>query len=100
METKTTSSTTFKLSDVEPQRFSNPNKASSKPTISAQLQPYAKFHCTEVLMETQFGDAANVLASLNNGFVNTVINCYNHHSNLVIRPDDLDSDNGAIFILH
>lgn len=84
-----TTSTTFKASGKRVARYTNSNKGikASTTSICSQLKPFRHNHCTEVLMETQF--PSNVQASRNNGFVGTVIDCYNNHHNLVIRPDDI-----------
>lgn len=89
MSNSTTSSTTFKVSDKKVERVESIESSNDedKKSICSQLKPYSRNHCTEVLMETEFSSL--VRASRNNGFVNTVIECYNKHHNLVIRPDDI-----------
>ncbi|XP_037030745.1 uncharacterized protein LOC119070502 [Bradysia coprophila] len=80
--------TKFKVSNQTAENVSNSRgESASTSTITSQLKPYKHNHCTEVLTETQF--SARVKASRNNGFVQTVIECYNKHHNLVIRPDDI-----------
>lgn len=88
-DSTTSSSITFKVSDkkVECVKNSNENVAASETSICSQLISYNHNHCTEVLMETQF--SSGIRGSRNNGFVQTVIDCYNNHHNLVIRPDDI-----------
>lgn len=89
MGNSATSSTTFRVStkEVECVKNSIENVATSKTSICSQLLAYNSNHCTEVLIETSF--SPRVRASRINGFVKTVIECYNHHHNLVIRPDDI-----------
>lgn len=80
-------SSSFKVSDVKAEIVNRNKDSSGNPSICSQLMPYGKNHCTEVLMETPFSE--RVHASPKNGFVKTVIECYNNHHNLVIRPDDI-----------
>lgn len=87
MSSSTTCSTTFKVSDKAVERFQNSDDDASTTSICSQLKQYDGNHCTELLTETQF--CSRVRASRNNGFVRTVIECYNGHHNLVIRPDDI-----------
>ncbi|XP_037044781.1 uncharacterized protein LOC119080492 [Bradysia coprophila] len=86
----TTSSTTFRVSDKKASRRWGDmalNVRSSKSSVCSQLKPYIRNHCTKVLMESQY--SSRVRVSTNNGFVGTVIDCYNNHHNLIIRPDDI-----------
>lgn len=86
MAESTNFSTKFKVANKEVENWKNSDDESST-SICCQLKPYKRNHCTEVLMESQF--STKVQASTNNGFVRTVIDCYNRHHNLVIRPDDI-----------
>lgn len=56
-------------------------------SICSQLRAYEKSKCSEVIMESQF--SSRTRASRVNGFIQTVLECYNRHHNLVIRPDDI-----------
>lgn len=78
-------STTFKVADKNPEEV----KRSRKPetSICSQLKSYKKKHCTTVLTETPF--TSTVEPTPINGFLQAVIDCYNRHHNLVIRPDDI-----------
>ncbi|XP_037039499.1 uncharacterized protein LOC119076694 [Bradysia coprophila] len=83
-----TNSTKFRVSDKKPECFKSfsEKKTAEKTSICVQSQLFNQNHCTEVLMESPY--SSRVQPS-NNGFVRTVINCYNNHHNLVIRPDDI-----------
>ncbi len=81
------SSTKFKVAEKNAECVNRSNLESRTKSFCSQLKLYERNHCTEVLMQSQF--SSNVHASRNNGFVQTVIDCYNHHHNLVIRPDDI-----------
>lgn len=87
----TSVSTKFKVAKVTEcvvNDVANADDVTTKsPSICSQLKHYGSNHCTEVLMESKF--FTNVRASRNNGFVRTVIECYNRHHNLVLRPDDI-----------
>lgn len=82
-------STTFKVANKTPEQFESNRETPSgaDKSICSQSISYKQEHCTEVLVESQL--PATVHASPINGFVHTVIDCYNHHYNLVIRPDDI-----------
>ncbi|KAG4078319.1 hypothetical protein HA402_013029 [Bradysia odoriphaga] len=87
MSDSTSSSTKFRVSDKEPERFKSfSKKTAEKTSICLQSQLFHQNHCTEVLMESPY--SSRVQPS-NNGFVRTVITCYNNHHNLIIRPDDI-----------
>ncbi|KAJ6617880.1 hypothetical protein Bhyg_17475 [Pseudolycoriella hygida] len=87
MDNSTTSATTFKVSDKAAERVKNSGENETGTSICSQLRPYRYNHCRKVLMETQF--SSSIRPSENNGFVRTVIDCYNNHHNLIIRPDDI-----------
>lgn len=79
------SPTTFKVSKENPDPIQRPTQ---RPTsICSQSQGYGKMHCKEILMESQY--PPTVEHSSVNGFVCTVMRCYNLHHNLIIRPDDV-----------
>ncbi len=83
---ETPSSTTFNVFEgikAEKVRTSSGKMQS----ICSQLRAYEKNECTEVIMETEF--SSRTRASRVNGLIQTVIDCYNRHHNLVIRPDDI-----------
>ncbi|ODM90613.1 hypothetical protein Ocin01_16066 [Orchesella cincta] len=81
--------TTFRVSDKTPEKhYSTQNKVNTgdRENLIKQLTQYNRNHCTEVLQSTNFPVWA---IPSNNGFVDTVVECYNRHHNLVIRPDDI-----------
>lgn len=86
MSDSTNSSTKFKVANQNAEPVKN-SKKSSDSSICSQMKAFKSEHCTELLMASQF--SSSVQASANNGFVQTVIDCYNKHHNLVIRPDDI-----------
>ncbi|KAJ6644141.1 hypothetical protein Bhyg_09107 [Pseudolycoriella hygida] len=79
-------STTFKVSNIPVERVDQSTGNESKAAICSQLKAFSHNHCTEVLMESKFSSSVQ---HSENGFVRTVIECYNNHHNLVIRPDDI-----------
>ncbi|XP_037039492.1 uncharacterized protein LOC119076691 isoform X1 [Bradysia coprophila] len=83
-----TNSTKFRVSGKKPECFKSfsEKKTAEKTSICLQSQLYNQNHCTEVLMESPYSSRAH---PSNNGFIRTVIDCYNDHHNLVIRPDDI-----------
>lgn len=52
----------------------------------AKLYQYRAYKCTEILQMSNFPQKT-VFSS--NGFVRTVVDAYNNHHNLIIRPDDI-----------
>ncbi|XP_037039491.1 uncharacterized protein LOC119076690 [Bradysia coprophila] len=89
----TSYSTKFRVADKEAEgcnvfveNRTDSDKESATKSIYSQSAQYKLSHCTELLMEAPY--SSKVHAS-DNGFVMTVVDCYNQHYNLVIRPDDI-----------
>jgi len=80
-------STTFRVSDKTPEkhRYLNRNSQTHQEQIQ-RLPHYRGNKCKEILQTSNFPQST--LFS-DNGFVQTVVDCYNCHYNLVIRPDDV-----------
>ena len=80
---------TFHPSSVEPKSVKGcdiPKNAS--PT--AFLSKITKEDLSkERIFQSSFPTASSYIISSDNGFVHTVINAYNHHHALIIRPDDV-----------
>ncbi|CAL8089663.1 unnamed protein product [Orchesella dallaii] len=87
-----TTSTTFKVSDKTPEKHFSASNSEKPPFVDVGknlitgLSQYHKNNCTEILQSTNFPTSA---IPRNNGFVNTVVDCYNSHHNLIVRPDDI-----------
>lgn len=82
----TSSSTTFKV--FEKVKAANVKiSGENGNSICSQLEAYEKNNCAKVIMESEF--SLRVRASRINGFIRTVVECYNNHHNLAIRPDDI-----------
>jgi hypothetical protein len=79
----TSSSITFKTSDKDPEKVETRQKKEKH--VAEYLSQYRENKCTRILQGTDFKGAF----PNSNGFVNTVVESYNHHHNLVIRPDDI-----------
>ncbi len=86
--------TTFKIFNKAPEtpfECSNfkldPEVNCKTPHLVTNLKQFKKNGCTKVLQGTSF--QGDVHPTTNNGFVSTVIKCYNQHHNLVLRPDDI-----------
>lgn len=80
--------TTFRVSDKKPEKHNNYEHVSnmSHQNQIAELDQYRGNNCTEILQMSNFPQGTMFSS---NGFVNTVVNAYNSHYNLVIRPDDI-----------
>ncbi|CAL8070651.1 unnamed protein product [Orchesella dallaii] len=84
--------TTFKVSDKTPKKYISacnsrkPPFADAGKNLIAGLRQYQKNNCIEILQSTNFPTSA---IPRKNGFVNTVVDCYNSHHNLIVRPDDI-----------
>lgn len=88
MAQSTSFPTTFKVAAKNPEQVRRCEEDGEPNTsVFSKLKHYGSEHCTEILMETPF--PSTVQPTSENGFVHTVIDCYNHHHNLVIRPDDV-----------
>ena len=59
------------------------------PHLITALPQYKQNHCTQFIQGTKFGNHERIKPHGNNGFLDTVLRCYNDHHNLVIRPDDI-----------
>ncbi|CAL8089654.1 unnamed protein product [Orchesella dallaii] len=84
-----TTATTFKVADKTPEKHAstcNSKKSVAGENVIARLKQYRKNHCKEILQSTNFPTSA---IPRSNGFVNTVVDCYNNHHNLIVRPDDM-----------
>ncbi|CAL8089660.1 unnamed protein product [Orchesella dallaii] len=87
-----TTATTFKVSDKTPEKHYSVRNSEKPPFADAgenlitELRQYQKNNCTEILQSTNFPTSA---IPRSNGFVNTVVDCYNNHHNLIVRPDDI-----------
>ncbi|XP_037039496.1 uncharacterized protein LOC119076692 [Bradysia coprophila] len=87
MDSSTSSSTKFRVADNNAESYTDfLDVTSTKTSICTHTETYKQNHCIEVLMESQ---CSTMVRPSNNGFVRTVIDCYNNHHNLIIRPDDI-----------
>jgi len=80
-------STTFRVSEKEPAVYGDGEIFDFKISLP-NLKHYKENHCTEVLQGTEFPKNSR-LCGIENGFIDTVITCYNRHHNIVLRPDDI-----------
>ncbi|CAL8075300.1 unnamed protein product [Orchesella dallaii] len=94
----TSTSTTFRVFDKDPLnvtlesidgggRWEGVKVVSDSSQIIRALPGYGKNNLTEILQSTKF--PAQSLSIPDPGFVPTVVQAYNHHFNLVLRPDDI-----------
>lgn len=80
-----TTATTFRVSDKIPEKVDA--RVEQDPDKGIQRLPqYRGNNCTEVLQKSNFPSR---LWYSDNGFVKTVVDCYNRHYNLILRPDDI-----------
>jgi len=80
--------TKFKVCDNVPEIIKIEPKGQTKNPVET-LEPYKKNKCIRVLQGTDFSTKGKQVIPQSNGFVSTVVQCYNTHHNLVIRPDDV-----------
>lgn len=82
------SSTSFRVSEKKPEKHYYCSKAELRPikTQISDLQPFKEHNCTELIQTSKFPKNTHISK---NGFVNTLIDAYNYHHNLIIRPDDI-----------
>jgi hypothetical protein len=80
--------TTFKVCDKKPEKvYIHQNSTPDAPRNCVEhLEPYKTNKCIRVLQGTKFPHPS---IPLENGFVSTVVQCYNTHHNLVLRPEDV-----------
>jgi len=84
------SSTTFQICDKIPEKIHLHTKVPPTSHLASTLNEYQKNQCIRVIQGTDFSRNAGLFEPTeNNGFISTVIQCYNKHHNLVIRPDDI-----------
>lgn len=85
-----TMSSKFRVSKKDPEKYGkyeNPNKLDGQTlSLFRESGQYRRNHCTEVLQGSNFPSKTRLAL---NGFVNTVVTCYNYHHNLILRPDDV-----------
>jgi hypothetical protein len=89
--------TTFRVSIREPSVYSPDGKSFQgweyEPGKSVlQSIPHSEFYrrngLSEILRSTQFPFSSRLVRE-ENGFLSTILDCYNGHHNLVLRPDDV-----------
>lgn len=80
-------SVTFKTSDQTPTPFKNESQGMVK--ILSNLETYKNEVLGEVIQASSGNDDNIMKCYHSNGLVDTVMRSYNHHHNLVLRPDDV-----------
>ncbi|OXA62318.1 hypothetical protein Fcan01_00240 [Folsomia candida] len=80
----------FRVSDKEPERYEKYERLDklSGETLALvrKSDQFRRNNCTETLQGSAFPAKTQIVS---NGFVDTVLTCYNRHHNLVLRPDDI-----------
>jgi len=87
MSSTSSTSTKFRVSEKTPELFKKSKARKTEKHLITESRLYRKNYGIDFLQGTTF--SSTTISSHNNGFVNTVVECYNHHYNLVIRPDDI-----------
>jgi len=78
----------FKVADVHPEKVANIPTVLSLENLK-KFESLSEVGCSEILQSSLEDKQSNVRICHKNGLMETIMDCYNTHHNLVLRPDDI-----------
>ncbi|OXA47312.1 uncharacterized protein LOC110855731 [Folsomia candida] len=83
----TSTKTRFRVTQNTAIPFSRDERKAMRLPNFENFPLFTELNCARVLKSTPLSDKTTLVER--NGLVDTVLKCYNHHKNLILRPDDV-----------